>query len=188
MRAGEPFVYAYYEGLDKVGHEYGLGDHYDAELQAVDHLVERLLAVLPPLVLPRCSPPTTARSTSAVTWCRSTPASIRWSWRRPARAASAGSTPARVRTADLLAAAAEAHPDAWVTDRASFLDGGWMGPTVGRDAAERLGDVAVVSLGLTSYDDPADTGPFPLVGRHGSMTADEMLVPLVAAPGPRRHP
>ena len=25
-RAGEPFVYAYYEGLDKVSHEYGLGD------------------------------------------------------------------------------------------------------------------------------------------------------------------
>ena len=41
-------MYAYYEGLDKVGHEYGLGDHYDAELQAVDHLVEWLLTVLPP--------------------------------------------------------------------------------------------------------------------------------------------
>ena len=28
---GEPFVYAYYDGVDKVAHEYGLGRHYDAE-------------------------------------------------------------------------------------------------------------------------------------------------------------
>src|SRR3712207_4504097 len=28
----EPFVYAYYDGVDKVSHEYGLGPHYDAEL------------------------------------------------------------------------------------------------------------------------------------------------------------
>ncbi|MEZ5263315.1 MAG: hypothetical protein R2755_16480 [Acidimicrobiales bacterium] len=32
VRAGEPFVYAYYEGIDKVAHEYGLGDYYRAEL------------------------------------------------------------------------------------------------------------------------------------------------------------
>src|SRR6187431_4975 len=30
-RAGEPFVYAYYEGLDKVSHEYGLGAQYGEE-------------------------------------------------------------------------------------------------------------------------------------------------------------
>ena len=29
VRGGEPFVYAYYEGLDKVSHEYGLGEVYD---------------------------------------------------------------------------------------------------------------------------------------------------------------
>ena len=29
-------------------------------------------------------------------------------------------------------------------------------------------------------DDPDDTGPYVLVGRHGSLTADEMLVPLLA--------
>ena len=32
LRQSEPFVYAYYDGLDKVAHEYGLGEHYDAEL------------------------------------------------------------------------------------------------------------------------------------------------------------
>ena len=43
LRAGEPFVYAYYDGLDKVAHEYGLGEHYDAELAWIDHTVERIL-------------------------------------------------------------------------------------------------------------------------------------------------
>ena len=46
-RPGEPFVYAYYDGIDKVAHEYGLGDHYDAELVAVDRMVEYLVEVLP---------------------------------------------------------------------------------------------------------------------------------------------
>ena len=44
-RRGEPFVYAYYDGIDKVAHEYGLGEHYDAELAAADRLVADMLAV-----------------------------------------------------------------------------------------------------------------------------------------------
>ncbi len=48
LGAGEPFVYAYYDGLDKVAHEHGLGDHYIQELGAVDRLVADLLGVLPP--------------------------------------------------------------------------------------------------------------------------------------------
>ncbi len=34
-RAGAPFVYAYYEGIDKVAHAEGLGPYYDDELRAV---------------------------------------------------------------------------------------------------------------------------------------------------------
>ena len=48
LRAGEPFVYAYYDGIDKVAHEYGLGEHYDAELAAADRLVGDLSRQLPP--------------------------------------------------------------------------------------------------------------------------------------------
>ena len=47
LRASEPFVYAYWDGLDKVAHEYGLGEHYDAELTWIDHTIDRLLAILP---------------------------------------------------------------------------------------------------------------------------------------------
>ncbi len=48
LAGGEPFVYAYYDGIDKVAHEYGLTGHYDAELKATDRLVADLLGVLPP--------------------------------------------------------------------------------------------------------------------------------------------
>ena len=48
LEAGQPFVYAYYDGIDKVAHGSGLGDLYDAELRAVDRLVADLVAELPP--------------------------------------------------------------------------------------------------------------------------------------------
>src|SRR5215218_10371861 len=47
LRRGERFVYAYYDGIDKVAHEYGLSDFYDAELVAVDRLINDLVSVLP---------------------------------------------------------------------------------------------------------------------------------------------
>src|SRR5205807_7093066 len=48
LDAGEPFVYAYYDGIDKTAHLYGLGEHYMAEVAAADRLVADLLGVLPP--------------------------------------------------------------------------------------------------------------------------------------------
>ena len=39
------------------------------------------------------------------------------------------------------------------------------------DAARgRFGDVALVAREPVSFDDPADSGPFELIGRHGSLT------------------
>ena len=51
--------------------------------------------------------------------------------------------------------------------------------------AARLGDVVVAAHSPVSYDDPDDSGPFDLICRHGSLTSDEMLVPLVGARGRR---
>jgi hypothetical protein len=48
-------------------------------------------------------------------------------------------------------------------------------------ASSRLGDVALVAKGTHAFVDPADTGPYRLIGRHGSLTRAEMLVPLLAA-------
>ena len=47
LTAGEPLVYAYYEGIDKIAHLRGFGPYYDAELMAVDRMVGDLLEVLP---------------------------------------------------------------------------------------------------------------------------------------------
>src|SRR5262249_37760699 len=45
---GEPFVYAYYPGVDTVAHEFGLHDgYYAGELAFVDELVRDLLDALP---------------------------------------------------------------------------------------------------------------------------------------------
>ena len=85
-------------------------------------------------------------------------------------------------TDDLLAAATEAHGDvAWVVSRNQTIDEGWFGPVVSPPVAARLGDVALVARDPISFHDPADSGPFQLVCRHGSLTAAEMLVPLLAA-------
>jgi Type I phosphodiesterase / nucleotide pyrophosphatase len=47
LQEGERFVYAYYDGVDKVAHEYGFGPHYDAEVAMADRLVADVLAVAP---------------------------------------------------------------------------------------------------------------------------------------------
>ena len=85
--------------------------------------------------------------------------------------------------ADELLAAASARygEDAWVVGKAQVLDEGWFGPRVSHAAQDRLGDVLLAARGDVAFDDPADTGPFTLVARHGSLTEAEMLVPLVAS-------
>ncbi len=62
-----------------------------------------------------------------------------------------------------------------------IIDEGWFGPTVTADAASRLGDVALVAKGTIAFSEPTDTGPYHLVGRHGSATSAELYVPLLAA-------
>ena len=51
--------------------------------------------------------------------------------------------------------------------------------------AGRLGDVALIPFEPIAFMDPADTGENRLACRHGSLTTDEMLVPLVALGGER---
>lgn len=181
LRAGERFVYAYYGGIDKTAHERGFGDYYDAELRATDRLVADVLAELPPgasllvtadhgqvhvgdnIIVP-------APELLAMVADQSGEGRFRW-WhaRRGAVAA-------------LLAATKERYADvAWVVSREQVLDEHWFGPSVAPPVASRLGDVALCAHAPISFHDPADSGPFPLVCRHGSLTSAEVLVPLLAA-------
>jgi hypothetical protein len=79
------------------------------------------------------------------------------------------------------AAVARHGGDAWVATRDQVVADGWLGPVVTEAALARLGDVAVVARTDVAFHDPLDTGPYELVGRHGSMTSAEMLVPLLVA-------
>lgn len=183
LRTREPFVYAYYDGVDKVAHEYGLGEHYRAELIGLERLLEYIVAALPPkaaLVITAdhghidvgdavIKP---APEVMSMVDYQSGEGRFRWLH------ASAGAQ------AELLAAARQHHSDvAWIRGRDEMIDEGWFGPKVSDAARSRLGDVALVAREPISFDDPADSGPYKLVGRHGSMTADEVLVPLLVAIG-----
>lgn len=179
LRAGEPFVYAYYDGVDKVSHEYGLAEHYDAELAAADRLVADLLGELPAgavLVVTAdhgqvdvgdrvlSLHPDVAAQVSF----QSGEGRFRWLHARPGRREA------------LAEAAREHHADvAWVRTLDETIDQGWWGPVVTDAARSRLGDVALVAREPVSFHDDADTGPYQLVGRHGSLTAAEMYVPLL---------
>lgn len=180
LRAGEPFVYAYYDGVDKVAHERGFGEFYDAELVAADRLVGDVLAQLVPgaalaviadhgqvHVGDRVLVPDAG--VLAMVHHQSGEGRFRW---LHARSGAAGA---------LLEAAGEAHSDvAWVVSRQQMLDECWFGPLMAPPVAGRLGDVALVAREPVSFDEPADTGPFRLICRHGSMTPDEVLVPFLA--------
>ena len=181
LAEGEPFVYAYYDGIDKIAHIHGLEEHYDAELVSVDRLVADLASVLPPgaaLVVtadhgqvevgPAATP--LDRDVMAPAALVSGEGRFRWLHARPGAAA------------DLLDAARSRYDgEAWVhpIDEVEAL--GWFGGVLRPEARARLGDVAVVPHRPIAYLDPADPGDARLVCRHGSLTAEEMLVPLLAA-------
>jgi predicted AlkP superfamily pyrophosphatase or phosphodiesterase len=179
LRGSEPFVYAYYEGIDKVSHEYGLGEHYDAELAAADRLVAGLLEAVPSgtavvvvsdhgqvEVGPRVVP--LAPEVMAHVSLQSGEGRFRWLHARPGHATL------------LVDAAVACHGlDAWVVTRDDVIEQGWFGPHVSAEAAARLGDVALVARTDVAFIDATDTGPYDLIGRHGSATRAELLVPLL---------
>jgi hypothetical protein len=179
--SGEPFVYAYYDGIDKVAHEYGLSTHYDAELIAVEWMVEWIVDHLPQntalvitadhgqvdvghhIVRPHPS------VMSHVDF-QSGEGRFRWLHAMKGQAQ------------DLLDAAQDHHTDlAWVLGRDEMIDGGWFGPKVTDASRARLGDVALVPYAPYAFEEPTDTGPYDLIGRHGSLTSAEVLVPLLVA-------
>ncbi len=183
VHAGEPFVYAYYDGIDKVAHEYGLGSVYDAELIFVDRMVEYLLAELPPNVAlvitsdhgqvdvgDRVFPPHPA----VLSQVRHQSGEARFRWLHAHLGAEAA----------LYDAAVEHHShESWVVTREQVVDECWFGPKVLPGPLARLGDVALVAREPIAYEDPMDTGPFHLIGRHGSLTPAEVYVPLLVARG-----
>jgi len=180
---GSRFVHAYYDGLDNVAHEHGLGAHYTAELRFADRLVSDIVESLPEraclvitsdhgqvdvgraAVMP-------ANELLEACWLISGEGRFRWFHARPGA------------ERDLQDAALEYHGDsAWVRSLEQMQDEGWFGGVLSKSVASRLGDVALVAREPVAFLDPADTGESRLAARHGSLTAAEMFVPLLAISG-----
>ncbi len=190
-----PLVYVYYDGPDRIAHEYGFGPHLDAEYAAVDHLVGQILAVLPPeaallvvsdhgLVTVGDAKVELSRPVLALSPVTSGEARFRWLHARPGRAG------------ELLDAAKEHYGGyGLVVTRQQVLDEEWFGPRVSPEARSRMGDVAMVPRDPVAFTVPetrprksSDNGSKPrfrLVARHGSLTSAEALVPCLAAHGTR---
>ena len=84
----------------------------------------------------------------------------------------------------LAATAREVHGGAaWVVTADQMEQEGWFGGSLLPEVRARLGDVALIPFEPIAYLDPADGGDVRPVCRHGSLTPEEMLVPLVAGEG-----
>lgn len=180
LQAGEPFVYAYYDGLDKVAHERGLGAHYEAELHFVDQLVDEVCNRLPDgaalLVTSDHGQVMVGSATISLPpelladlVLQSGEGRFRWLHARPG---------AVRRVAE--AASALYSDVAWVLTRDEVVEAGWFGGPLRPEVQRRLGDVALVASAPVAFNDPDDPGELSLASRHGSLTREEMWVPLLA--------
>jgi hypothetical protein len=184
VAAGEPFVYAYYPGVDAVAHEFGLRDGVFArELAFADRLVGELVDALPAhaavlvtsdhgqvhleaeswIDIPELGALTTAMAGDG---------RFRYLYARPG----AGR--------ELLALARELVSDrAWVWSRAEVLELGLLGADADGTVAGRIGNVVLAAREPVAFVDPALPNERTLRSGHGSLTPDEMYVPLLAARG-----
>lgn len=181
---GERLVYAYYPGVDEIAHAHGLHDgYYEAELAFVDRLVGDVLASLPSSAALLVTSDHGQVHLGDDAWLPlgATAAFVeecsgdgRFRYLH-ARRGAAG---------DLLAAAREEHAaHAWVLSREELLDEGWLGPPPSAVIARRLGDVVLAASAAIGFVDPELPREASLRSAHGSLTAAEMLVPLLAGRG-----
>ncbi len=180
LQRGHSFIYAYYDGVDKIAHERGFGEYYDAELRYADKLVADIAAVLVSdsvllvtadhgQVQVGANTQSPHQDVRALTAYQSGEGRFRWLHSRIGA------------TEELLAAAKQHHGEvAWVMTRDELIDGSYFGARVTDAARQRLGDVALIPHADTSFDDPLDTGPYQLQCRHGALTDAELDVPLLA--------
>ena len=183
VRSGATFVHAYYPGVDKIAHERGFGEFYDAELACADRMVDDLLNRLPrdAVVLvtadhgqvevrDRLLYP--SDDLLRLIELQSGEGRMRWMHARPGA------------EVELFEAACEEFGGvAWVRRRSEAIAEGWFGPHFPAPMNGRLGDVVIAPFAPVSLFEEADSGPFNLICRHGSLTEDEVLVPLIAGEG-----
>lgn len=183
---GARLVYAYYDGVDRVAHMQGFGPHYDAELVAADRMVGDVLDAVPEDVTVLVTAdhgqvqvgsnvvdldPAVMEQVAIV----SGEPRFRWFHTR-------GGTPGAAKElAQLLTDLYGAS--AWVATYEQVEEEGWLGGPLDATARARVGDVALAPFAAVAYMEPGEAAANRLVCRHGSLTAEEMFVPLVAGRG-----
>lgn len=183
---GRRLCYAYHADLDLLGHLHGPGTlSWRLQLTLVDRLVEQLAAQLP-----RDAVLAVTGDHGMVAMDRTIDADTNPHLRHglallggDPRARHAYAVPGAA--ADLLATWREVLGDtAWTVSREQAVDEGWFGP-VGPQIAPRLGDVVTAARGrcgvVRSVAEPFLSS---LLGQHGSLSAEEQLVPLLIARAP----
>jgi hypothetical protein len=182
--AGEKFVYAYYPGVDEVAHAYGLRDSFfERELSTADALVGALLDALPADTALVVTADHGQVHLDTESW-------IQINELHPLIAKQAGDARfrylhAQPNAAKELLAAAHAQLDdlAWVVSRRELLEAGWIGSGATGTIPGRIGDVVLAARAPVAFVDPALPRERNLRSAHGSLTADEMWVPLRVARG-----
>jgi hypothetical protein len=179
-KAGEPLIYAYYGGIDAVAHAHGLDEHYDAELYTVDRLIRDIIAGLPSgcaLVVTSDHGQVQVGSRNLdidagiVDQCSMFSGEGRFRWLH-------AKNPDKV---DALAGACRESLSglAWVKTKQELSDEQVFGGTISKKHWDRVGDVALIAYEPVSFKDPLHPGERNMVSRHGSLTIDEMIVPLM---------
>jgi len=186
IEAGERLVYAYYPGVDNVAHEFGLrGRAYERELATADRLVADLVDVLPANVCVLVTADHGQVHLERSSWIELADiAPLTETMGGDGRFRNVYARPGAAR--ELLEATRARFGDvAWVWSRAELLDDGLLGAGATGTIPGRLGDVVLAAREPIAFVDPAVVNETHLRSGHGSLTADEMLVPLVAARGTR---
>ena len=177
----EPFVYAYWDGVDRIAHEFGFTERYFSELEECDLMIAELLQRLPSNVALVVTSDhgqvevgdkmlELTEDLNILILKQSGEARFRWLH------ALVGAEQ------DLVQTAKETFKDfAWIMSREEILNAQWFGPLVTKTIQSRLGDVALVAREKIGFIDPAEKMPFELITRHGSLTKEEMHVPLLSA-------
>ncbi len=181
LLSGEKFIYTYYDGIDKIAHEYGFGSHYFAELKFVDRLVGEVLSSLTPNAVLLVTAdhgqvyvPDVAidLGSDIMDKVNLLSGEGRFRWLHAKSGA----------FNDLLDTARDKFEKvAWVKSKLEMIDENWFGGSPSHEVADRLGDVALVASDNVAFSDPFDVGELKLMCRHGSLTEDEMVVPLLCS-------
>ena len=177
-------VYLYAPDLDSVGHKLGWeSEAWSATLETVDAAARRLSEALPgdvgALVTADHGMVDVPRHRQLLLTADSP---------LIAGVAGIGGEPRMLHLYTDLDSSREVHAEwlaseskrSWVMTRDEAIDAGLFGP-VAAAVRDRIGDVVVAARSAVAYYDDrlTEKGPQKMVGQHGSLTAEERVVPLL---------